>query len=169
MITDEFLKELITCEKIVIKAERKKMLSENRSSKNSALLSSVDNKYKFRMFLRKSDEFLEDFSVGLIWTNSNQFTDINKDIILLRCQGPHDGKMPENYDIHHSFHIHQITANDIRERRLKKPSNRFSVDKFSSFEEAARFFADYCHISNIEEHFDYPFNIIELAGQTSFF
>lgn len=144
------------------------MIEENRHKKNKAELVSIDGKYKFIMFLRISLEFCEDFSVGLIWTNPNEFCDITSNIILLRCQGPHDGKYPENYDIHHSFHIHQITMDDIDNRRFKKPSNRFSTDSFSSFEEAAWYFVDHCNIMDMEKYLEYPFNLTQLKGQMSF-
>lgn len=165
MLTQQFLDDLITCKKVVSKVERKKMVHENRHYKNTATLSSIDNKYTFSMFIRVSDEFKEDFSVGLIWTNPNEFIGISSNIILLRCQGPHDGKKPENFDIHHSFHIHKISVNDIEEKRYKKPSNRFSVEDFSSFEEAAWYFAEHCNIIDIEKHLGYPFNLTQLKGQ----
>lgn len=157
MISEEMIEDLIRCQKKILKADRRKMISKNRSSRNNATLSSLDGKYKYRMFLRRSDEFFEDFSVGLIWTNPNEFTSIKKDIILLRCQGPHDSKQPESFDLHHSFHIHQISVQDIEAHRYSTPRHKEVTDAFHSFEEAAWYFSDLCGIINIEEHFEYPF------------
>ena len=42
----------------------------NRSYRNDISVISLDNNYQYKMFLRYSNEFNEDFSVGLIWTNS---------------------------------------------------------------------------------------------------
>jgi hypothetical protein len=119
MISEDFIQELIICSKNVIKADRRKMTLENRSYRNNLSLISLDKRFTYKMFMRRSDEFIEDFSVGLIWTNANKHIDINKDIILLRCQGPHDGKKPYECDCHHSFHVHKISLNDIEENDIK--------------------------------------------------
>lgn len=151
MITDEYLQEIISCPKRAIKADRRKMALENRHYKNKLDLLSIDKKYTFKMFMRRSDEFIEDFSVGLIWTNPQKYIDISKNIIMLRCQGPHDGKEPLGFDIHHDFHTHEITATDIKENRLTKPSNRNSTDRFHSFDQAVVYFIEKCAIINIED------------------
>ena len=117
MLSDDFIQELISCPKKPLKAERKKLLLENRHYKNNIALTSIDGKYQYKMFMRKSDEFIEDFSIGLIWTNANEHINISKSIILLRCQGPHDGKQPLDSDTHHSYHTHTITIEDIANRR----------------------------------------------------
>ena len=150
MLDDRLVKELITCEKRVIKAQRKKMLLENRSNRNSFELESIDEKYQFRLFLRQSEEFVEDFSVGLIWTNSNRYTSIKKPIILTRYQGPHDSKAPFESDTHHSFHIHELTNEDIVCRRFQKPSYKCVTDEYVTFEEAVLLFCSNCNIKGLE-------------------
>lgn len=107
------------------------------------------------MFMRKSDEFIEDFSVGLIWTNPQEYIDISKNIIMLRCQGPHDGKEVLGFDIHHDYHTHKITASDIQEKRFTKPSYRISTDMFHSFDQAMVYFIEKCDIINIEDFIDF--------------
>lgn len=156
MLTDEFLQELIICPKIVLKADRRNMVLSNRHSKNNIYLASTDNRYKFKMFMRKSCEFIEDFSIGLVWTNANEFVNISKNIILLRCQGPHDGKKPLSVDIHHSYHTHEITVDDIQNKRYSNPSNRNQTTEFSSFEQAVLYFIVKCGINNISEFIDVP-------------
>lgn len=163
MLTDKFLQEVITCPKRVTKAERKKMVLENRHYKNKLDLLSEDNTYAFKMFMRQSDEFVEDFSVGLIWTNPQEFINVSKNIIMLRCQGPHDGKQELGFDIHHDFHIHEITSMDIEQKRFTRPSNRTSTDKFHSFEQALMFFIEKCGIMNIEDFLELSFDL----GQTT--
>ena len=156
MLSDDFIQELISCPKKPLNAERKKLLLENRHYKNNIALTSIDGKYQYKMFMRKSDEFIEDFSIGLIWTNANEHINISKSIILLRCQGPHDGKQPLDSDTHHSYHTHTITIEDIANRRYQKPSNREITDKFHSYDQALLYFIKKCGIINLEKYIELP-------------
>lgn len=149
MLNESFLQNIITCPKYCIKADRQEMKEENRHIKNNLYLLSNDNTYKYTMFIRQSLEFYEDFSIGLVWTNPNEYINIKKKIIMLRCQGPHDGKSNKNSDIHHSFHTHEITIDDIENKRYSKPSNRNKADQYNSFEQAILFFISKCKIRNI--------------------
>lgn len=158
MIAESFLKEIIACPKHVIRADRKKMVLENRHYKNKLDLISEDEKYTYKMFIRQSDEFVEDFSIGLIWTNPQEFISISKNIIMLRYQGPHDGKQALGFDVHHDFHIHEITPWDIEEKRYIKPSNRTSTDMFHSFQQALYYFIEKCDIINVEDFIELSFN-----------
>lgn len=110
--------ELIECPKKIIKSDRKNMIEKNRSYRNNIQLESEDGKYSFIMFMRQSAEFLEDFSVGLIWTNVNKYWDTKKQTILIRCQGPHDSKQEFESDPHHSYHIHKLSPTDIEQNAL---------------------------------------------------
>lgn len=157
-ITNEFIQELITCKKVVKKADRKNMIQENRSLRNNIQLTSADGKYEYVLFLRQSCEFLEDFSVGLKWVNPSRYFNINKSIILFRCQGPHDSKQPEGTDCHHDYHTHEITVKDINERRYEKPQNKEVCKEFSSFESAIYYFCKKCGINNLEEYINIDFS-----------
>lgn len=165
-ITEDLLNDVLYCSKVAIRADRKRMTFSNRHKKNTIYLLSEDKKYEYKVFLRQSEEFIEDFSVGLIWTNPAHFIDISKNsVILLRCQGPHDGKAPLGTDIHHDYHIHKITLNDFEERRYQKPSGRTITSSFTSFEQAIFYFIDTLHIKDIEKVTDLP----EGVAQTSLF
>lgn len=156
MLTDEFINKLITLPKNAVKSERRSMIEINRSERNRILLESIDKQYSYKMFMRRSTEFIEDFSIGLIWTNANKFTDITRDLLLLRCQGPHDGKKPLEFDIHHDYHTHILSENDILEKRFSKPSNRELTSDFHSFEEALEYFINLCQISKLENYIEMP-------------
>lgn len=158
MLTEHFLQEVITCPKRAIKAERKKMVLDNRHYRNRLDLLSTDDQYIFRMFMRQSDEFIEDFSIGLIWTNPQKYIHVNKSIVMLRCQGPHDGKQAVGFDLHHDFHTHEISLLDIQEKRFQKPSNRTANNTFRSYEQALMFFIEKCGIINIEDFLELPFD-----------
>lgn len=169
MITEDFINELITCPKKAIKAERKRMVTVNRSFRNRISICSVDGEYTFDLFLRQSTEFLEDFSVGLIWTNAAQYSDITKDIILIRLQGPHDSGKPLGEDLHHDYHIHQVSADDIAQRRYLRPSNKGFSDKFNSFSSALYEIIRYCSIMDLDKCIDYSPFVTPPSDQLSLF
>lgn len=152
IITKELINNLITCQKVIEKSERKNMQVENRSFRNNIFLFSKDKKYTFTIFLRKSCVFEEDFSVGLKWTNADKYIDIHKDIILFRCQGPHDTKSPLDIDTHHSYHTHMITVKDIEEYRYTKPESKSPCKEFNSFETAIVYFCKKCGIIELDKY-----------------
>lgn len=165
-ISSTLLQDVLQCEKTAFRADRRRMVLSNRHRKNTIYLTSANSNYEYKLFLRQSEEFIEDFSVGLIWTNPSQFIDISKSsVILLRCQGPHDGKAPLGTDTHHDYHIHTITLEDFAQKRYQKPSGRVATSSFSSFEQAIFYFINVYNVRNIA-------NIIELpegVTQTSLF
>ena len=165
MIDESFLHNLITCKKKAVRADRKRMTLVNRNYRNDISVISLDNKYQFKMFLRYSDVFSEDFSVGLIWTNSEKFSDVSKPILLIRYQGPHDSGQAFGVDIHNDYHIHEITVTDISEGRFIKPSNKEVTKKFSSFGEAVMSFSQDCDIHELENCIDTSQFYNEIPGQ----
>ena len=169
MVTPELIQELILCPKKAVRAERKRMQSVNRSLRNKVALASVDGKYTYDLFLRQSEEFIEDFSVGLIWTNAAKYIGVNKEIILIRFQGPHDTGKPLGEDLHHDYHVHEITVSDINERRYLRPGSKEASKDFSSFAEALHHIVSYCGIIDLEQHIDYPQLSEQLPGQESIF
>ncbi len=166
-MTNEEIATIISCPKTVQKADRKSMQSNNRSLRNNLTVFSDDEQYQFRVFLRQSEEFLEDFSVGLIWTNANEFLQTKKDVILLRCQGPHDSKEPLSVDAHHDYHTHEMTEDDLTAKRYQKPSCHGPIAKFGSFVEAIEYFAKRCNISNMDKFVNFYDDDGQVRGQLS--
>lgn len=169
MITEKFINELIICPKRAIGADRKRMISVNRSLRNKASLISVDGNYTYSLFLRQSEDFMEDFSVGLIWTNASKHIGINKEIILIRYQGPHDSGKPLGEDVHHDYHIHQISVEDVNERRYLRPGNKEISHDFSSFLGALFSLTSYCGIIDLDKYIDYSQFNAPLPGQMDLF
>jgi hypothetical protein len=64
--TDGELEALITCPKQVVDAPRREMRLDGKMKRNDMTLKSADGKLSFRVFMRQSDEFPENFSVGLM-------------------------------------------------------------------------------------------------------
>lgn len=165
-INDALLREVLFCNKVAVRADRKKLSFSNRHRRNNVFLASKDKKYEYKLFMRQSEDFLEDFSVGLIWTNPSKFIEITKSsVILVRCQGPHDGKEPLGFDIHHDYHIHTITLEDFKDKRYQKPSGRVSTSKFSSFEQAIFHLMTEYKVDGVAKVVDLP----EEVEQTSLF
>ena len=114
--------------------------------------------------MRQSEDFLEDFSVGLIWTNPTNYVEISKSsVILLRCQGPHDGKKPLGSDTHHDYHIHTITLDDFKDKRYQKPSGRVSTSAFSSFEQAIFYLIYEYKVKDLEKVVDLPKEVNQIS------
>lgn len=156
MLTQDFIEQtLINGEKRIVRAEKQQMWPENRHHRNDFYLESYDGKYTYRVFLRRSDEFMEDFSVGLVWTNATNHIHVNRDIVLLRCQGPHDSGKPLGTDIHHSYHTHEVTVKDIMEHRYLKPSSKGITDAFACFQSALSYFVKRCGVSNSQGYADF--------------
>lgn len=144
--------ELISCPKRIDRKKRAKFKEDYRHYRMDIELSCSDPKYKMSMFLRKSLDFPEDFSVGLKLEGPNEIKE--QTIVLVRYQGPHGGQSAEKAfsDLHNSYHIHKYTQDDIDCRR-KKASYEKDGD-FSSFEEAIVKFLAYCNIEDPNGIFD---------------
>ena len=155
MVTQDFLDGLICMDKKILKAEKKRMYREHRHYRNNFELRSCEGGHLFRAFLRYSVKDAEDFSIGLTWTKTIPFIHANKPVVLLRCQGPHDGADKFMADVHNSYHVHKSTAKDVNDCRYLKPSNRSPTSAFSSFQSALAYFAKKCSITNATEYIDF--------------
>lgn len=154
MLTDNDIDNLISCEKHAIRAERKKMVENNRSYRNKIFLEATsNNSYKFEMFMRQSAEFVEDFSVGLKLLLPNPTDRI---LILLRCQRPHDTSRPIGFDRHHDYHIHRLSGFDIESKRYDKPSRECITAEFNSFWSAVFYFSNICGILDLSTTITLP-------------
>ena len=126
-INDTLLQEVLFCDKVAIRADRKKLSFANRHRRNNIYLVSENGKYEYKFYLRQSEDFLEDFSVGLIWTN------------------------PAN-----DYHIHTITLDDFKDKRYQKPSGRVLTSAFSSFEQAIFYLINEYKVKNVESVVELP-------------
>ena len=64
-LTEQNIADLIACPKEVVDPPRREM--EGRMKRNEMTLRSADKKPEFRVFLRQAEEFLENFSIGLVY------------------------------------------------------------------------------------------------------
>lgn len=128
---------LISCSKEIAEAPAKALKLVDADWRNGAKLRAADVKGVFSMFMRKNDDFPENFSVGL----SYNAQDGRPEITLLRCNGKH-GQFTGLGDAAHphwGFHIH--TATEEAQNAGFAPEKYASISSdFASYEEALQYF-----------------------------
>jgi hypothetical protein len=95
--------------------------------RNDVGLKSTDDKLEFRVFLRRSEDLPENFSIGLAFLAK----DGSGEVVLLRRNGPHGG-YNDSFDPEHphwDYHVHRASAEMIEaglrpERAPKEPPER---------------------------------------------
>lgn len=143
--TDEEFRGLITCKKRVTQSPRREPKLEHRHFRNDFWAESTDGQYKFRIFLRQSAEFDEDFSIGL-----HYYPKDGESFCLIRCNGRH----AKNRKIkHHSIcHIHRALAEDIN-AGLRREILVSETTDYYSFREAQPFFFRLIGLEDVEKYF----------------
>ncbi len=64
----DLIDELIACSKRVVEPPSKEFKEENRHRRKDMRLQAIDDElYQFVVFIRQSQEFPEDFSLGLVY------------------------------------------------------------------------------------------------------
>ncbi len=153
----EELEELTACPKTVSEAPRQEMKLDQGHWRNDMRVKSIEGDREFRVFLRRSEDFPENFSIGLAFLPK----DGTGEVVLLRCNGPHGGYNdaldPERP--HWDFHVHKATAQMI-EAGLR-PEKLAEVNRqFGSFEEALHYFLG---VTNIRDGLTYFPKIMQRA------
>jgi len=146
IFTDEELDSLVACPKQMVDPPRRELRAEGKMKRNDMTMKSMDGTHSFRVFLRQSDEFPENFSVGLIYLPGEEPGSFQ----LIRCNGQHGG---ERVHPHHAvFHIHRGMAEDINagilEPRLIEQSS-----SYASFREALAHFCAIIHLERPDDYF----------------
>jgi len=143
--TDDELESLIHCPKQVVDPPRREMRVDGKHRRNDMTLKSIDGEHSFRAFIRQSEEFPENFSVGLVYQpgeNPGSFQ-------LIRFNGQHGG---ERIHPHHAvFHVHRSKAEDINAGILE-PRQIEEAGAFASFREAL---AHFCRLIKLESPDNY--------------
>jgi hypothetical protein len=146
VFTDQELAELIACPKQVVEAPRREMRVDGKMKRNEMMLKSPDGKNQFRVFMRQSDDFPENFSIGLVYLPGEE----PGEVILIRCNGQHGGTRVHPH--HAVFHTHRMKAEDlnagIKEARLIEQAS-----DYASFTDAARVFCRRIQLEETDKHF----------------
>lgn len=149
MLTDELINKLITEEKIITEPPKREFKEENQHLRNDFQLTSSDGLRKYSVFIRKHIQFLENFSIGLVF-HSDEGTSYN----LFRCNGNHGEVVVDilNPIPHFGYHTHIITA-DLLENNINDPKHSELTKEYASYEQAINYFCRYVNIINAERYF----------------
>jgi hypothetical protein len=132
------LDQLVACPKVISEAPARELRLDGAHWRNDAkLVASDGTKGYFAMFLRKSDDFPENFSVGLTYVAN----DGRSSIQLFRCNGKH-GVFNNDSDPEHphwDYHIHRASEQAI-EAGFKSEKYAEKTTAFASYEEALQYF-----------------------------
>jgi hypothetical protein len=132
------LEEQITCPKEVSEPPRREMKLDGAHWRNDAkLVASNAVKGEFAIFMRKSEDFPENFSIGLIYSPH----DGRGEIILFRCNGKH-GDFNRSFDPthpHFDYHVHRASEDAIEAGQAPEKS-AVKTAGFAPYEEALQFF-----------------------------
>lgn len=134
---------LIECEKMVTEAPKKNMQLKNRSFRNDMQVFSTDQKYKFSVFMRISEDFPEDFSVGLIYCAEN-----GKNYMIFRCNGPHGETLSDflSDSPHYGYHEHIILP------ETNAMASTITAE-YGTYQDAVAHFCKKCNIIDAKDYF----------------
>jgi hypothetical protein len=133
------LDALISCPKHISEAPKREMKLFGANWRNDAKLVASDGliKGEFIVFMRKNEDFPENFSIGLIYHPQDE----RGEIVLFRCNGPHGcfNNDIEQVHPHFDYHIHKASENAIEAGYApEKFADR--TTEYASFEEALQLF-----------------------------
>ena len=147
--------QLISCPKTILEPPKRELKLVGADWRNDMVLaaSSNDLKGRFPVFIRKNEDFPENFSIGLRYVPR----DDRGEIILLRCNGPHGNYNGTEYDARHphwDYHVHKATQGALAAGK-RAESFAEKTSRYASFEEALPFFLAAINLasSDIEKHF----------------
>lgn len=133
MYTDDLIRTLIKCEKVITVAPLKKYKEDRGHLKKNFTIQSVDGMYTFNVYIRSSIHFKENFTIGMDYNPKEE----KGSRCLLRCNGAHGENIA--FPHHTTFHIHKASAETIN-RGLKPESNIEETSEYASLDEAIHFF-----------------------------
>lgn len=134
------LDDLLACPKKVKTPPTRSSKLVDAFFRNQARLVRADGRDgDFAVFMRQSEEFLENFSVGLLYVPN----DGRQEVTVIRCNGPHGAfnGLP-GYDPAHphwTFHIHSASESALDDG-AKAEKWALATDLFASYEEALQYF-----------------------------
>jgi len=144
--TQQELDDLISCMKTIIEPPRNEMILVNRHLRNDMKLRSIDEKYDFSVFMRKSIEFQTNFSVGLVYRPK----DHPEEIHLIRCNSAHRFiYISISEDPHFATHIHRADASNLNSGK-REPKKKEITDAYTSYEGAVIYFMSLITVQDID-------------------
>ncbi len=149
MLTDELINKFIKEEKTITEPPKRDFKEENQHLRNDFQLTSSDGARRYSVFIRKHIQFLENFSIGLVF-HSEEGTSYN----LFRCNGNHGEVVVDILSPipHFGYHTHRITAN-LLENNINEPKQSELTKEYASYEQAINYFCRYVNIKNADKYF----------------
>lgn len=151
--TQQEIDDLIGCPKVISDPPKRELKLDRGHFRNDMRLKSADDKLEFRVFMRRSEDLPENFSIGLVFLAK----DGSGELVLLRCNGPHGG-YNDSFDPEHphwDFHVHRASAEMI-EAGLS-PEKVATINKdFASYGEAVQYFLRATNVTDAAEYFPDP-------------
>jgi hypothetical protein len=146
IFTEQDIANLIACRKEVVDPPRREMKLEGKMKRNEMTLRSADKKHEFRVFMRQTEEFQENFSIGLVYLPHED----PGEFVLIRCNGQHGGT--RLFPHHAVYHIHSIRAEDLN-AGIKEPRMVEQSIEYASFAEALRIFCHRINLDSADQYF----------------
>lgn len=140
MYTDDFIKDLIGCEKNIVDPPSRDYKEERGHLKKNFTLQSIDGNFSFNAFIRFSVHFNENFSIGLDYNPREE----KGTVCLVRCNGAHGESI--KYPHHSTFHIHKANALTVNSG-LKPESNIEETKEYATLNDAIQYFVKFINIS----------------------
>ena len=152
-MTDPEIHALITCPKTIISKEPARGYREDNSQRRCdlRLVATTDDATPFRVFIRQSVAFMENFSIGLSYSAR---TPALGNITLVRYNGPH-GEVSREPDGHYiKPHIHRITAEEIASGSIQpQAKQRETTDRYATLEQAIPVFFQDIAVADYAQYF----------------
>lgn len=153
MLTDREIQDLIKLPKrITSRTPAEGYREEDRNKRcDLALEATADNGASFRVFIRQSIEFIENFSIGLRYQTGDRSLGT---IVLVRYNGPH-GETSRQPDGHFAKpHTHLMTEAELSTGNSQpQEREREFTNRYGTYEEALRVFFDDIVVVNYDEYF----------------
>lgn len=157
MLTDADIADLISRpKKIVRKTPATGYIEQNQNRRcDLELVDIADERCQYRVFIRQSTNFIENFTIGL--RHRPMADPMFGTLTLVRYNGPH-GEYSINPDGHYAVpHIHRITESEIASGSFQpQESHRELTNRYSTYESALRVFWSDIGVTdddNINKHF----------------
>ncbi len=132
-----------------MQAPKREMRIDGKMQRNEMELESVDGGHSFRVFMRQSLQFLENFSIGIDYIPK----DMPGSFCLMRCNGAHGGYKVHPH--HRGCHIHRSKAEDIN-MGLRIERDIEVATEYAAFRDALHYFLHKVNVRPMDRYEYFP-------------
>ncbi|MHB1462558.1 MAG: hypothetical protein ACYC1M_14820 [Armatimonadota bacterium] len=148
--TNDDIVRMIGCPKRIIQQPKREMRAERGTIRNDMMLESEDGTNRFSVFMRRNEQFPENFTIGLRYLSRE-----GQSFNLYRCNGPHGNHAELGFGHpHFYYHSHHMMADDLNSVILAERHATIESG-YASYEDAIFYFLNYVNVdkSDIEKAF----------------